>query len=120
LNHLQQQFCFATVELLDKWYLPVQETSPEVMREIAYGHAPWFANSCVSARQRHILEMGHSVKAVVPSDQHFTAPDMTISSVSGSIESKSDDTSLHVVFCHATGNVRMVMLHSYCSQATLL
>ncbi len=79
--------------------------------QVGQRHAPRFAHSGIAARQRHRPEMPGTPEAVIPPDQEFAPPDRAVAAVAGAVEDDADHVAVQAVFCHAGGQVGMVVLH---------
>src|SRR5579863_9472128 len=73
----------------------------------------------VATRHGNVLKMRKAGKAVEPANQHFSAPDAAVGAIAGTIERQPDYRALQSMFCHASSNVRVVMLHANRGQAAL-
>ena len=62
----------------------------ESIDKIRQGHAPGFAHSGITTRQRDITKVRVPYKSVVTGDQELAAPDAAIGSVSRAIERHAD------------------------------
>jgi hypothetical protein len=65
----------------------------------------------IAAGKRHGAEVGATLKACKIRKEKFTAPDWAIRSEPGAIHGDPDDLSTEVIFCHAAGDVCVMMLH---------
>ena len=86
--------------------------SPERIAQIAERHAPWLPYRRVAARQRDVTQMRPPHESRKVGDQKFPAPDFSIGAVAGTVEGHANHLAAEVIFRHATGNVRMMMLHA--------
>src|SRR6185437_2556274 len=82
------------------------------MRKIADRHAPRPMNCCRTSGKRYVLKMRSTLEAFIASNQDFAAPYVSVGAVTGAIEGKADDLSFEMVFCHAAGNVRVMVLYA--------
>jgi len=74
-------------------------------------HAPRLADGLVAARQADVAQVGRPAKVLVIADQELAAPDRPIGAVAGAVERDPEDRPGQPVLGHATGHVRMVVLH---------
>ena len=64
--------------------------------------------------------MREPLEGFEPRDQHFPAPNLSIYSVAGAIKREADHRPFKAMLGHATGNVRVMMLHGYQWQPPLV
>src|ERR1039458_10269127 len=82
------------------------------MRQIAHTHSPGLANRRGASGKWDIFKMTGALEARIAGEQRFAAPDSAIGAIPGSIEREADDSPVDGVFRHATGNMRVVVLHA--------
>src|SRR5208282_3563534 len=82
-----------------------------VVYQMADRHAPGLANRGAATWQRHIVQMGDTLKANMGGDQYFSAPDRSIGSVSCAIKRDPNHFSIQMIFSHAGNDVGVMMLH---------
>ncbi len=67
----------------------------------------------ISTGHADIAQMCHPMKCLVIAHQKFTAPNRSIRAVTGAIKCHADDRFIQAMLGHATGHVRMMVLHGY-------
>src|ERR1035438_3543771 len=82
-------------------------------------HSPGLTDRRFSTRHGHGIEVGKTLEAVPPADQHFPAPDLPIRPVAGAVERETDHLALESMLGHAPGYVGMVVLHGDQAESTL-
>ena len=96
-----------------------EKVAPKVVDEITDRHAPGFVNGRRPSGYRDVLKMSNALKAFIASHEHLSAPDLAVSAVTRSVQGKADNSSFEVVFCHAAGDVGVMVLHSNQRQVSL-
>src|SRR5579862_358806 len=84
----------------------------ERIPQVAECHAPWMTDGRIPARHRHIPQVSMSLKSGEIGNQEFASPDLAIRPEAGTIEGHADHFPGQMIFSHATGDVRMMMLHA--------
>src|SRR5450755_3180764 len=64
--------------------------------------------------------MSSTFEVFISGEQYLTTPDISVRAVARTIQCESDHSVFQVVLCHATGDVRMVMLYAHQFHSTLL
>src|SRR5260370_41138148 len=91
-----------------------------MMRQVADRHPPRLMDRGSSAGQGNILEMSGAFKVFKAGDKHFSAPNMSVGAVAGSVQGEPDHSAFEVVLRHTTCNVGVVVLHSDQLRSALL
>src|SRR5208282_2315914 len=90
------------------------------MCQIAHRHAPRLTNRRFSPGQWDIFKMSCTFKVFIPGDEHFPAPNISVSAITSSIQGESDHSTFEVVLRHTTCNVGVVVLHANQLRSALL
>src|SRR5208337_1497893 len=81
------------------------------MCQIAHRHAPRLTDRRFSPGQWDIFKMSGTFEAFITGDEHFSAPNISVSAITGPIQGESDHSTFEVVLRHTTCNVGVVVLH---------
>ena len=84
--------------------------------EMSESHAPGFVDGCIAAGHGRVTEMreaaeGCGVARVEVGDEDFPAPYSPIRPVAGAVEREAYDGAVDTIFCHAGGDVGVVVLN---------
>jgi len=79
--------------------------------EMAYRHAPGFVNRGAAPGEGNVLKVSSAFERQVIGDEDFTSPDGAVGTVTGAVEGNADDLAIEMIFGHAGGDVRVVMLY---------
>src|SRR6185503_13026835 len=82
------------------------------MGEVTQGHAPGLADCCVSAGHGDVFEVCCTFEGLKIRNQHLSAPNIAVGAIPGAVKSYPNDITSQMIFCHATGDVGMVMLYA--------
>src|ERR1035437_9159366 len=91
-----------------------------MMCQVADRHPPRLTDRGRSTGQGNILEMSGTFEVNKPGDEYFSAPNMSVGAVTSPIQCESDHPSFKMILRHATGDVRVVVLHANQLRSTLL
>src|SRR6185437_14838074 len=69
-------------------------------------------NRCCAAEKRNVFRKRGTLETFITSNQDFAAPYVSVGAVTSPVESKAYDLSFEMVFRHAAGNVRVMVLHA--------
>ena len=100
------------IKFSHKRNIDLQKVASKMLGQVADRHSPWLADRCSATRQRNIFEMSGAFETFISGQEHFPAPDFSISAITSSIKGKSDHPTGKVVLRHTTRNVRVVVLHA--------
>src|SRR5689334_13113042 len=74
--------------------------------------APGLMYGGVATGQRHVAQVGAPLETLSFRNQKLPSPHLAVSAVAGAIECHANHLPVQAVLCHATDDVRMMMLHS--------
>src|ERR1700690_2671520 len=74
-------------------------------------HAPGFLNRGAAPGEGNVLKMSSAFECQVIGDEDFTSPDGPVGTVTGAVEGKADHLAIEMIFGHAGGDVRVVVLY---------
>ena len=112
LGHSLQRRPGATIQIAHKWQIEIQELVAHCSVQVDRRHAPGLAYGARAAGHRHVIEMRNAFGICEVGHKKFAAPESPIRAKSQAIHRHADDCALNVVVCHATGDVRVMMLHT--------
>src|SRR5215471_11508558 len=74
--------------------------------------APGLSNGTVASGQRRVTQMCTPIEFGVIANQELSAPNLAVGAIARAVEGHSDHRAAQSVVGHATGNMRMMMLHA--------
>src|ERR1051326_595947 len=99
------------IQLACERQIEIDEAVAEGSLQVSSRNPPRFANRCRSAGQWNIRQMRNTFRIVKVSHEKFAAPELAVQTKAESVKRDTDNLAVDLVVGHATGDVRVMMLH---------
>ncbi len=111
LHHLQNEMEFARIDFFQEREIEGVQFFAVIFREMADRHTPGFVNRGAAPGEGDVLQVSGAFECQVVGDKNFAAPDGPVGTVAGAVEGDADNLAIEMIFSHAGGDVRVVVLH---------
>src|ERR1035437_2593375 len=120
LDESQQVFRSPAVQGAYERNFQIPELPAKMAKQIADRHASRLKNRGCPTRHGDVVQVGDAFKSTIIANQHFPTPDIPVCPIACAVKSEADYTPIKMVFRHATGNVRVMVLYPHDLYARLL